>query len=342
MRSNTGGSPNNLTNNVLLRPVELYSSLGPTLNELTFGLFGYSFKPERDIEDLSGKVVLVTGGNTGLGKETILQLARHNPARIYLSARNATKAQEAIDSIKERFPSVDLRYLPLDLSSFQSIHAAAEQFTAECDRLDILILNAGIMNTPPGLTEEGFEIQFGTNHIGHFLFTKLLLPTLQKTVALSTTKDVRVVTLSSVASVAAPNFETMTSTSALLANHTATRYSASKAANILFASELARRHPEILSVAVHPGSVVSDLWKHTPNINAVSQYTTPLIMQFSRSIRTGALNQLWAAGVNRALLVSGAYYVPIGIRGTNNPHANDTEMQRRMWEWTEQQIAEKS
>ncbi|PWY83452.1 short-chain dehydrogenase/reductase family protein [Aspergillus heteromorphus CBS 117.55] len=326
----------------LLRPTEFYSSLGPTVNELTFGLLGYSFKPERDIEDLSGKVILVTGGNTGLGKETILQLARHNPARIYLAARSATKAQDAITSIREQFPSVDLRHIPLDLSSFQSIRAAAEKFTADSDRLDILILNAGIMNTPAAVTEEGFEIQFGTNHIGHFLLTKLLLPTLQKTVASSPASDVRVVTLSSVAHIGAPSFEAMTSTSALLANRTFTRYSASKAANILFASELARRHPEILSVSVHPGSVVSDLWNYTSNMSTMSKYSTGVIMQFSRSIRTGAMNQLWAAGVNRGLLTNGAYYVPIGVHAADNPLAKNAGMAKRLWEWTEQQIAEKS
>ncbi|RAH59157.1 short-chain dehydrogenase/reductase family protein [Aspergillus piperis CBS 112811] len=326
--------------NVLSRPVESYCSFGPTVSEITFGLLGYSFNPERDINDLSGKVVFVTGGNAGLGKETVLQLARHRPSRIYLAARNATKAEDAIASIQEQVPSADIRHIALDLSSFKSIRAAAEQFTSECDRLDLLVLNAGIMNCPPALTEEGFEIQFGTNHVGHFLLTQLLLPTLQRTVELS--RDVRVVTLASAANVAAPPYDVMTSTPALLADHTLTRYSASKAANILFASELARRHPEILSVAVHPGSVVSDLWDHTIKTGVVAKYTIGAILAFSRSIRSGALNQLWAAGARRELLTNGAYYVPIGVHATGNRYAKDVDMARRLWEWTEQQIAEKS
>ncbi|PYI03476.1 short-chain dehydrogenase/reductase family protein [Aspergillus sclerotiicarbonarius CBS 121057] len=330
----------NFVSNVLFRPVESYCSFGPTVNELTLGLLGYSFKPEYDINDLTGKVVFVTGGNAGLGKETILQLARHRPSRIYLAARSAAKAEDAIASIREQVPSADIRYISLDLSSFKSIHAAAKQFMSECDRLDILILNAGIMNTPPALTEDGFEIQFGTNHIGHFLLTELLLPTLQQTVALSS--DVRVVTLASAANVAAPPFEIMTSTSALLANHTLTRYSASKAANILFASELARRHPEILSVSIHPGAVVSELWDHTSKISVMAKYSTDALLAFGRNVSTGALNQLWAAGAKRELLTNGGYYVPIGVHAAGNRYAIDTDMARRLWEWTEQQITERS
>ncbi|GKZ29406.1 hypothetical protein AbraIFM66950_004679 [Aspergillus brasiliensis] len=305
--------------NVLLRPVESYCSFGPTVSELTCGLLGYSFNPERDINDLSGKVVFVTGGNAGLGKETILQLARHRPSRIYLAARNATKAEDAIASIREQVSSADIRHISLDLSSFKSIRAAAEQFTSECDRLDLLILNAGIMNCPPALTEDGFEIQF-----------------------VDLSRDVRVVTLSSAANVAAPPFDVMTSTAALLADHTLTRYSSSKAANILFASELARRHPEILSVAVHPGSVVSDLWDHSIKTGVIAKYSIGAILAFSRSIRSGALNQLWAAGARRELLTNGAYYVPIGVHAAGNRYAKDADMARRLWQWTEQQIVEKS
>lgn len=325
----------------LRHPLDTYLSIGPTLSEATFGLFGSSFEPSRDIGDLSGKVILVTGGNAGLGKETVLQLAQHNPSRIYLAARDATKACEAINLIQGSLSaSVDIRHLPLDLSSFQSIHKAAETFCSECDRLDVLILNAGTMANPPELTKEGFEIQLGTNHIGHFLLTKLLLPTLQKTAA-SPASDVRIVTLSSVASHSAPSFDVMTSTPALLSAHTLSRYAASKAANVLFASELARRYPDILSVSVHPGAVSSELYRYTVAMNAVSRFGIGIFSTILRSVCTGAMNQLWVAGTKRELLVNGAYYVPIGVRGSNR-FANDTDMARRLWEWTEKRIAERS
>ena len=280
-------------------------------------------------------------GNAGLGKEAIFQLAQHNPSRIYLGARNATKAQDAIASIQEGLSSpVDIRHIPLDLASFKSIRAAAEIFNSDCDRLDILMLNAGTMGNPPTTTEEGFEVQVGTNHIGHFLFTKLLLPTLQRTVA-TPASDVRVVTLSSVGHSAAPSFEVMTSTQALLDGSTWTRYGASKAANILFAAELARRYPEILSVAVHPGAVSSDLYAHASASSAIMKYGLAASSLAFRNVKSGALNQLWAAGEKRELLTNGAYYVPVGAQASTQ-YATDADLGKKLWEWTEAQIAEKS
>lgn len=282
-------------------------------------------------------------GNAGLGKETILQLAKHNPSRIYLGARNESKAQDAIASIQEQLDSpVDIRYIPLDLASFKSVRAAAEKFTSDSDRLDILVLNAGTMGNPPTTTEEGYEVQFGTNHVGHFLLTKLLLPTLQKTVASSTPPaDVRVVTVSSVGHNMGPSFDVMTSTPALLEASTWVRYGASKAANILFASELARRYPEILSVSLHPGAVASDLYDRAKASSAVMKYGLASSFLFFRSVRTGALNQIWAAGVKRELLTNGAYYVPIGTHSANNRYSGDVDMGKKLWEWTEAEIEKK-
>ncbi|KAF7155642.1 hypothetical protein CNMCM5623_008184 [Aspergillus felis] len=273
-----------LASYAILHPLDFYSSVGPTVNETTFGLLGASFDPKRDITDLSGKVIFVTGGNIGLGKETILQLAHHRPSRIYLGARNATKARDAIADIQKQLSTpADIRHIPLDLASFASIRSAAEKFTSECDRLDVLILNAGTMGNPPTTTEEGFEVQFGTNHIGHFLLTKLLLPVLQKTAASPSSTDVRVVTLSSLANCVAPSYDVMTFTDALLAASTWTRYAASKAANILFASELARRYPEILSVSIHPGAVTSNLYEHAKASDLVTKGGVAALSLFFRS-----------------------------------------------------------
>lgn len=215
--------------------------------------------------------------------------------------------------------------------------------SSECDRLDILVLNAGTMGNPAGTTEEGHEIQFGTNHIGHFLLTKLLLPTLLKTAASATpAPDVRVVTVSSVASTISPPFDVMTSTPALLAESTWHRYASSKAANIAFAAELARRYPQILSVSVHPGVVASDLYVTSGESRAIVRYGMavlgPLVM---RTVRSGALNQLWAAGAKRELVKNGAYYTPVGVIHKNNKYATDTELGRKLWEWTDAEVSEK-
>lgn len=204
------------------------------------------------------------------------------------------------------------------------------------------------MGNPPDKTEEGFEVQFGTNHIGHFLLTKLLLPTLKKTLAdlgaSGATPDVRIVTLASAAHVISPNtFEGMTSTDALLAGSTWHRYGASKAANIFFAAELARRNPDITSVSVHPGAVNSDLYGHAKAAsNMMKQSLTVTASYFFRNLQSGALNTLWAAGTKRENLVNGAYYTPVGFRSFGTSWVQQDDIARKLWDWTEAQIAEKS
>lgn len=290
--------------------------------------------------------ILLLSGNGGLGKETIRQLAKYNPSRIYLASRSEEKGNDAAASIKSELATpVDIRVVKLDLASFESIHAAAERFISDCDRLDTLILNAGIMASPPGRTESGHEIQFGTNHIGHFLLVQLLLPTLLKTAASTSlpTSDVRVITVSSVGHQMAPPFSTMLSTSALSQESTWKRYGASKAANILFASELARRHPEITSVSLHPGTVSTDLYRSIENrgnqfVRHGIELFKPMILQ---DVQIGALNQIWAAIADREHLINGAYYVPVG-EPIEKQYTTDADMGRKLWEWTEGEIQEKS
>lgn len=288
-------------------------------------------------------------GNAGIGKETIRQLAKHRPARIYLAARTESKALAAIESIQAELPSpVDIRFLPLDLCSFKSIRAAAAKFQAENDRLDVLILNAGTMGNPAVTTEDGFEIQLGTNHVGHFLLTKLLLPTLQATVdsdrAKGLTPDVRVLSVASIAHALSPGtFDEVTSTPALLEVSTYKRYGASKALNIFFAIELAKRYPEILSVAVHPGAVSSNLYEHTKAVDSNVEFCLNAILAlFFRKITTGAFNSLWAATTDRQNLINGAYYTSVGYRSRGTKFVQDPDIPERLWNWTEEQIAERS
>lgn len=205
------------------------------------------------------------------------------------------------------------------------------------------------MGNPPDKTEEGFEVQFGTNHIGHFLLTQLLLPTLKKTLAdagagaSGAAPDVRIVTLASAAHVVSPtSLEGMT-TDSLLAGSTWHRYGASKAANILFAAELARRNPEITSVSVHPGAVNSEIYGHAKAAsNMMKQGLTVAASYLFRDVQSGALNTLWAAGTARENLVNGAYYTPVGFRSFGSSFVQDGDIARKLWDWTEAQIAEKS
>ncbi|CAG7956716.1 unnamed protein product [Penicillium nalgiovense] len=298
-----------------------------------------SFTPETDMPDLSGKVILVTGGNAGLGRETVLQLAKHNPKKIFLAARSEVKAEEAIKSVKSSISNdVEVVWIPLDLMSGKSIKNAAEQVNAQSSRLDVLILNAGVMALPPGETEMGHEIQLGTNHTGHFYLTKLLLPTLLKT-AEEPDSDVRVVSLASVGHNFAPAFEKILDQEKLRKVSTTARYGASKAANILFAAELSRRYPSITSVAVHPGIIVTSLYD---SLNSQSLFAT-LGSKFLRlsgpTVQQGACNSLWAAaGAKKEELSNGGYYVPVGILKRRNKWACNEDMGKRLWEWTELEL----
>lgn len=281
-----------------------------------------------------------SSGNTGIGKETILQLAKHNPAKIYLAARTESKARDAIKSITSTISApVDVEYLPLDLSSLKSVNAAADKVNASSSRLDVLILNAGIMAVPPGKSESGHDIQLGTNHIGHFQLTKLLLPLLQKTAA-KPDSDVRVITVSSEAFNMSPAIDTIISTEKLTATGPWARYGASKAANILFAAELARRYPALKSVSLHPGLIKTDLYLPNQSANFMLRYGLALVGPFvMQSVPQGAHNQLWAAaGAKRDELVDGAYYTPVGKVHTGNKFANDKIAAKRLWEWTEEEV----
>ncbi|KAJ5372283.1 hypothetical protein N7517_004289 [Penicillium concentricum] len=298
-----------------------------------------SFAPEKDIPDLAGKVILVTGGNAGLGKETVLQLAKHNPEKIFLGARSKSKADEAIKSLKSSVSNnVEISWLPLDLMSGKSVKNAAEQVNARSSRLDILILNAGVIALPPGETEIGHEIQLGTNHTGHFYLTKLLLPILLKT-AEQPDSDVRVVSLASVGHNFSPAFEKILDQEKLKKVNTIARYGASKAANILFAAELSRRYPSITSVAVHPGIIVTNLYDALNSQSPFGAFCSRVLRFSGSTVHQGACNSLWAAaGVKKEDLTNGGYYVPVGILKRRNKWVCNEDMGKRLWEWTELEL----
>jgi NAD(P)-dependent dehydrogenase (short-subunit alcohol dehydrogenase family) len=275
----------------------------------------------------------------GLGKESILQLSKHNPKKIFLAARSESKAQEAIKSLKSSVSNnVEITWVPLDLTSGKSIKNAAEQVNSQTDRLDILLLNAGVMALPPGETELGHEIQLGTNHTGHFHLTKLLLPTLLQT-ADQPGSDVRIVSVSSVGHNLAPDFETILDQEKLKKVNSNIRYGASKAANILFAAELGRRYPSITSVSVHPGVIMTDLYASMNERSAVAALGHKLMGCVGTSVPQGAYNQLWAAaGAKKEELTNGAYYVPVGNLKSQNRFSSSEDMGKRLWEWTDAEV----
>lgn len=294
------------------------------------------FNPKNDIPCLSGKVIFVTGGNNGLGKETILQLAKHNPERIFMGARSEAKAKAAIGDIKQTVPTANITFLHLDLASLKYVKKAAERLLSETDRLDILVNNAGVMLANPGITEDGYEINFGTNYMGPVLLTKLLLPLLEKTA--TSRKDVRIVNVSSDLYKAAPKrgilFEENKSSLADLG--TLPRYGQSKLANAYYTKILAEKYPGIKSATLHPGVVRTGITEESKG----SSIFMSLLMKVSEmviavDVETGALNQLWASTSNE--VKSGEYYLPVG-KAASKGVLNDRSLAMKLWDWTEAEL----
>lgn len=294
-----------------------------------------AYDPLRDIPSQAGRTILITGGNIGIGKQSALDLAKHHPSEIWIAARNAEKANTAISEINKQSPGVSVKFLELDLTSFDSIKRAAQKLLACVSRLDIVFLNAGIMACPPGLTKEGYEIQFGTNHVGHALLLKLLTPLLIKTAAQS---EVRVVIVSSVAhkfpASGGIQFESLKTNAENMSTND--RYGQSKLANLIYAREFATRYPQFITVSIHPGTVKTDLQKSSGGsllVGAFQKFVVPLI---GVPVQEGAKSQLWAATTSE--VVNGEYYEPVGVAGKGSAQSRDMELARRLWEWTEKEL----
>ncbi|PSN71470.1 short-chain dehydrogenase/reductase [Corynespora cassiicola Philippines] len=299
------------------------------------------FDAKRDIPQLDGKVILVTGGNVGLGKQAILDYAQHNPAQIWLAARNLDKAAAAVKEIQEELPNTALppiHLLQLDLSSLESVKNAARTFMAQTDRLDILMLNAGIMAAPPALTKDGYEVQFATNYLGHALFTKLLLPVLGKTAA-RPGADVRIVTVSSDLHTNAPKegirFDAIKSQCEDMSAYE--RYGQSKLAQILWARQMAKLYPQFTVASIHPGVVRTNLQAGATGQPRVLQFAMNAMHFMLTPVEQGVRNQLWAT-VSKDVQ-SGEYYHPVGVGGEGSKLARDGELANKLWEWSEKNLA---
>jgi retinol dehydrogenase-12 len=269
----------------------------------------------------------------------VRQLASHG-AHVFLAARTEAKALKTIDAITTANPKAKITFIPLDLSSFSSVKQAASTFTRSSSRLDILLNNAGIMACPPGLTEEGYEIQFGTNHMGHALLTKLLLPTMLKT-AQSDGADVRIVTLSGGAiNMTDKEGLVLSACTTDMSSHGAIeRYGQSKLANLLYSDELANQYPSLTCVTVNPGFVNTGISQGPKNS---WPFLTPVFnlanTLFSKSVEEGVKSQLWAATVKKAEIQSGQYYEPVGVVGNRGKHGGNVKQSKALWKWTQDEF----
>jgi len=231
-------------------------SLGILLLSIFNFFIGGGTKGEvcRSKTNLNGKTVIITGGNTGIGKETAIELAKRN-ARVILACRNQEKGKNAAMYVRNESENKNVHFRQLDLSSFASIRKFTQKVLEEESLVDILINNAGIMHCSNHKTEDGFETQFGVNHLGHFLLTNLLLDKIKQA------PEGRIVNVSSSAHKFSPqlNFSTINEPGNFYTSHYT--YPRSKLANILFTKALAKRlqGTNVTVNALHPGIVATDM-----------------------------------------------------------------------------------
>ncbi|MEO8605684.1 MAG: oxidoreductase [bacterium] len=293
-----------------------------------------------DLPDLSGKTIVVTGANSGLGYETALALSGRG-AHVVLACRDQAKGGAAEQQIHAAHPQASTALMSLDLASLADITRFAAELRAAHPRIDVLINNAGVMALPYRKTADGFEMQIGTNHLGHFALTGQLLDTLRAT------PGARIVTVSSgFHRLGTMRFDDLSWESGY---KRWPAYGQSKLANLLFAYELQRRlaaaGDATISVAAHPGYASTNLQAAAPRMDGsrfMERITDLGNSLFAQSASMGALPQLYAAtapGVH-----GGDYYGPDGIGElwghpravVSNPKSRDVAAAQRLWELSEQ------
>lgn len=275
-----------------------------------------------DLPDLSGRTLVVTGANTGIGRATTDELARHG-ARVVLACRSADKTRAVIDEIRASTGNERLEHLPLDLADLPSVQQAAATLLERGDPIEVLVANAGLAGQR-GQTAQGFELAFGTNHLGHFLFITSVLDLLRAAA------PARVVVVSSDSHYAAkglPEEALLRPTKTITGMR---EYERSKLANVLFTQEMARRVPaeEVAFHALHPGVIASDIWRRVP------WPVRPLMTSRMRSTEEGAATSLWCATSDELVGQSGGYYADCAPK---EPSAVATaELAAWLWERSEE------
>lgn len=291
---------------------------------------------KESMPDLTGKVGIITGASSGLGLATAIAMAQKN-ATVILAVRNLEKGQAALNQIKTIYPMAKAKLMRLDLADLESIEAFAIQFLDEYDTLSILINNAGIMVTPYRLTNDGFESQFGCNHLGHFALTGLLLPRLLNT------PSSRVVTVSSLAAHGASiHFDNLDGSKGYSRWKC---YGQSKLANMLFARELnnklSENHLDTISVACHPGFSNTNLMSFGSGKRA-NPFLRMISNLASQSADMGALPSLYSA--TSPNISGGEYIGPDGRNGRKGYPKQDpiidklyqSDIAQKLWDVSEQ------
>ncbi|KAI9443883.1 NAD(P)-binding protein [Lactarius indigo] len=304
---------------------------------VTLSLMSQFFPPKpkwdvNDIPDLTGKVIIVTGGNAGVGKDTVKQLLVHN-AKVYLAARSAQKANEAIAELKNE-TGKEAIFLQLDLSDIPAVRKSAQEFLSKESQLHVLINNAGVMIAPKEqVTAQKYDIQFGTNVIGHWLFTELLLPALfAATDASPTHEKARVVTVSSSASYLTQSidFDAIVDGPERMKYSEWDLYNKSKFGNVVVARELARRYGDkLVSTSLNPGNIRTELQRYMP------AWQRTVLYWVLYPVSKGSLTQLYCATAPSAADANGKFFVPWARLGEPNKAALEPQIGERLWTWLE-------
>jgi NAD(P)-dependent dehydrogenase (short-subunit alcohol dehydrogenase family) len=328
--------------------------------------------PAPPLVDMTGKVVLVTGANTGIGKQTASQLAARG-ATVILACRDEEKAKAAIRDIQRTLPASTLRrenakeplllFLKLDLSSFESIRTAANTFAdLNLNRLDVLINNAGVMFSEKQISKDGFEMCLQANHLGHFLFTLLLLPHMQRqqTPTGENNKNhdyPRILNLTSITYKMAINgfdFEDYNCSHNIRPYTLFGQYAQSKLANILFTKELTRRYPNVASLAINPGIVRTDVTRNMSIILRYGNYLFGFLVRcYQKTPTEGAYSSVWAATTPVTLVLpttgdtenetkpllgccpNGSFISNSKPELSTDPHCDSESDAKRLWELSE-------
>ena len=279
------------------------------------------------------KTALITGGNDGIGKATATELARRG-MRVIIACRNEEKARQAIRDIQQEGGERQAAFLPCDLASFGSIRETARLYQSQFGPLDVLINNAGIFTSQLEYTKEGFELQFGVNHLGHFLLTHLLMDSMKQAGA------PRVVNVSSIAYLRGQiDFGNLRGEKGPGQYEGMKAYAQSKLANVLFTRELARRHPKINAYALHPGPVRTRIGnKHSNWFTSLGWH---LLKIFMVSPKKGAKTSVYLATSPEVEGAGGQFFDDKQRQRTLSEAARDEGLGRRLWEASEEVAASK-
>ncbi|RKL11614.1 hypothetical protein BFJ71_g97 [Fusarium oxysporum] len=273
---------------------------------------------ENDLPDLKGKVVAITGSNTGVGKE-IAKMVYSKNAKVYMFARTTTKNEKTRDEIKAAFPESrgELICIQLDLADLDSVQAAAAEFISREDKLHVLFNNAGVGFPEYGSkTKQGYELQLGVNCLGSFALTQRLTPVLVNTAKTSTPGTVRVVWASSTAAFWTSTKKYIERVKSINKQSLFQQYAISKLGNYYHATEYAARHKSdgIISVPLNPGNLDSELWRTQVTLENSGRFISPW-------------GRLWHA-------------LAAMVKGSKTEAEGGTGHAKRFWEWTEEQVSQ--